>query len=133
MRPRLAVAVAAGRLATFFSRSLGVGGGTTAPGHLVRVLDPQIIASLASRIPVGTVVVTGTNGKTTTTRMISTLLRKAGLRVMHNRSGANLIPGIASTLVNGFSLTGNHKDVGFQWMRPHSRRSGVSFAPGCAC
>jgi UDP-N-acetylmuramyl tripeptide synthase len=83
------------------------------PGHLVRVLDPQIIASLASRIPVGTVVVTGTNGKTTTTRMISTLLRKAGLRVMHNRSGANLIPGIASTLVNGFSLTGKPQgDVG---------------------
>lgn len=90
-----------------------MGGGTTAPGHLVRVLDPHVIANLASSIPQGTIVVTGTNGKTTTSRMISTLLRKAGFEVMHNRSGANLIPGIASTLVNNSSLLGSPKgDVG---------------------
>ncbi len=113
MRPRLAAAVAAGQLATFLSRRLGVGGGTTAPGHLVRALDPGAVASIATRIPRGTIVVTGTNGKTTTSRMISTLLRKAGLRVMHNRSGANLIVGIASTLVNGSTLAGNPRaDVG---------------------
>lgn len=113
MRPRLVAAVAAGQFATFLSRSLGIGGGTTAPGHLVRILDPRAISNLAARIPRGSIVVTGTNGKTTTSRMISTLLRKAGLRVMHNRSGANLIPGIASTLVNHFSLAGRPRgDVG---------------------
>ncbi len=113
MHPRLAAAVAAGQLATFVVRRLGVGGGTTAPGHLVRALDPNAIASIATRIPRGTIVVTGTNGKTTTSRMISTLLRKASLRVMHNRSGANLIAGIASTLVNGSTLAGRPKaDVG---------------------
>ncbi len=113
MGPRLVAAVAAGQLATFFSRRLGVGGGTTAPGHLVRALDPNAIAGIATRIPQGTIVVTGTNGKTTTTRMISTVLKKAGLRVMHNRSGANLISGIASTLVNGSSLAGKPRaDVG---------------------
>ncbi len=109
MRPRLAAAVVAGQLTTFVSRRLGVGGGTTAPGHLVRALDPGAIASIATRIPQGTIVVTGTNGKTTTSRMISTLLRKAGLRVLHNRSGANLISGIASTLVNGSTITGRPK------------------------
>ncbi|MHB8992563.1 MAG: MurT ligase domain-containing protein [Chloroflexota bacterium] len=113
MRPRLAAAVAAGQLATVLSRRLGVGGGTTAPGHLARALDPDAISSISSRIPRGSILVTGTNGKTTTTRMISTLLRKAGLRVMHNRSGANLIAGIASTLVNQSTLTGWPKgDVG---------------------
>ncbi len=113
MGARLAAAVAAGRFATILSRSLGVGGGTTAPGHLVRILDPGAISSIAARIPRGSIVVTGTNGKTTTTRMISMLLGKAGLRVMHNRSGANLIPGIASTLVNHASLLGSpNGDVG---------------------
>ncbi|MGE5619423.1 MAG: MurT ligase domain-containing protein [Sphingomonadaceae bacterium] len=113
MRPRLTAAVAAGRLATVLSRRLGVGGGTTAPGHLVRVLDPSAVSSIAARISRGSIVVTGTNGKTTTTRMISTLLRKAGLRVMHNRSGANLMAGIASALVNHSTLAGRPMgDVG---------------------
>ncbi|HEX2988095.1 MAG TPA: Mur ligase family protein, partial [Chloroflexota bacterium] len=113
MHPRLAAAVAAGQLATLLSRRLGIGGGTTAPGHLVRVLDPGAVSSIAAGIPSGSIVVTGTNGKTTTSRMISTLLRRAGLSVMHNRSGANLIAGITSTLVNGSSLAGHPRaDVG---------------------
>jgi lipid II isoglutaminyl synthase (glutamine-hydrolysing) len=113
MHPRLAAAVAAGQFATLLSRRLGIGGGTTAPGHLVRVLDPGAVSAIAAGIPSGSIVVTGTNGKTTTSRMISTLLRRAGLRVMHNRSGANLIAGITSTLVNGSSLAGRPRaDVG---------------------
>ncbi len=109
MHPRLAAAVAAGRLATVLSRRLHVGGGTTAPGHLVRALDPKAVSSLARRIPRGCILVTGTNGKTTTARMISTILRKAGLGAIHNRSGANLISGIASALVNESTLTGHPK------------------------
>lgn len=113
MRPRLAAAVAAGQLATLLSRRLGVGGGTTAPGHLVSLLDPGAISTIAARISRGCIAVTGTNGKTTTTRMISTVLKNADLRVTHNRSGANLLPGIASTLVNASSLAGNPRaDVG---------------------
>jgi len=113
MHPRLAVAVAAGQFATLLSRRLGIGGGTTAPGHLVRVLDPGAVSAIAAGIPSGSIVVTGTNGKTTTSRMISTVLRKAGLQVMHNRSGANLIAGITSTLVNGSTLAGRPRaDVG---------------------
>jgi len=106
MRPRLVAAVVAGRLVTLLSRTFGLGGGTTAPGHLVRFLDPQAICDMAARIPRGSIVVTGTNGKTTTSRMISTVLQKAGLRVIHNRSGANLIVGIASALVNDSTLSG---------------------------
>jgi lipid II isoglutaminyl synthase (glutamine-hydrolysing) len=113
MRPRLTAAVAAGRFATLLSRRLGTGGGTTAPGHVVRILDPGALSSIATRLPMGSIVVTGTNGKTTTTRMISTVLRQAGMRLIHNRSGANLITGITAALVNESTLTGMPKaDVG---------------------
>jgi lipid II isoglutaminyl synthase (glutamine-hydrolysing) len=107
MRPRLAVAVAAGQFATLLSRRLHIGGGTTAPGHVVRALDPAAVATIASRLPRGSIVVTGTNGKTTTTRMISAILQEAGLHVVHNRSGANLLTGITSALVNQSSLLGH--------------------------
>ena len=61
----------------------------------------------------GSIVVTGTNGKTTTTRMISTVLKKAGMKVIHNRSGANLITGITAALVSESTLGGRPKaDVG---------------------
>jgi lipid II isoglutaminyl synthase (glutamine-hydrolysing) len=113
MRPRLTAAVAAGRFATLLSRRLGAGGGTTAPGHVVRILDPEAVSSIAARLPRGSIVVTGTNGKTTTTRMISTVLRKSGMRLIHNRSGANLITGITAALVNESTLGGVPKaDVG---------------------
>ena len=113
MRPRLAAAVAAGQFATLLSRRLHIGGGTTVPGHVVRMLDPGAVSAIASRLPYGSIVVTGTNGKTTTTRMVSTVLRKAGLRVMHNRSGANLLTGITATLVNQSTLWGSPRaDVG---------------------
>ena len=79
----------------------------------MRALDPRAISCISGRLPQGSVIITGTNGKTTTSRMISTVLAKAGLRVAHNRSGANLIAGIASTLVNEATLLGKPKaDVG---------------------
>jgi UDP-N-acetylmuramyl tripeptide synthase len=90
-----------------------MGGGTTIPGHVVRIVDPGAVAAVSSRIPKGSIVVTGTNGKTTTTRMISTILNRARLRVMHNRSGANLMTGITTTLINNATLSGRPRaDVG---------------------
>ncbi len=77
------------------------------------MIAPKAISEIASRLALGSIVVTGTNGKTTTTRMISTVLRKGGLRVMHNRSGANLLTGITATLINQSSLGGTPRaDVG---------------------
>lgn len=113
MRPRLTAAVAAGQIAAVLSRRLHMGGGTTVPGHVVRLLDPRAVTSIAGMIPRGAIVVTGTNGKTTTTRMISTVLHAASLRVMHNRSGANLMTGITTTLINHSTLLGHPTaDVG---------------------
>jgi len=63
--------------------------------------DPRLLERLASRLGQGCVVVTGTNGKTTSARMIAGVLRQAGLRPVHNRSGANLIEGVTTALVPG--------------------------------
>jgi UDP-N-acetylmuramyl tripeptide synthase len=54
----------------------------------------------------GSIVVTGTNGKTTTSRMIASILRLQGLRVVHNRSGANMIAGVTSALLDVSGLAG---------------------------
>lgn len=102
LRFALILAKSAARL----SRGLRVGGGTTLPGRLARRVYPGILETLASQLPRGTVVVSGTNGKTTTARLVTEMLREAGLRTVHNRAGANLPSGIASALVEAADLRG---------------------------
>jgi UDP-N-acetylmuramyl tripeptide synthase len=94
----LAVEAAALRAAGSLSRLAGRGGGTTLPGKLLWKLDPGAIDRLARRLSQGSVLVSATNGKTTTTAMVAELLRP-GMLVTHNSSGANLVSGIASTLL----------------------------------
>ena len=77
------------RAAGSLSRLAGRGGGTTLPGKLLWKLDPEGIDRLASRLPQGSVLVSATNGKTTTTAMAAELLAPQA-RLAHNRSGANL-------------------------------------------
>ncbi|MBI4321135.1 MAG: Mur ligase family protein [Chloroflexi bacterium] len=103
---RLAAAVAAGKGVAFLSRHLNLGGGTTFPGEVTRRIDARALEKMAARLREGSVVVTGTNGKTTTSRMIANILRESGLRPVHNRSGANLITGVTSALLNSASLFG---------------------------
>jgi lipid II isoglutaminyl synthase (glutamine-hydrolysing) len=81
-------------------------GGTALPGLLAHSLDPHILNNLTARLPSGSLVVTGTNGKTTTTRLISTILDQAGLKVVNNRSGSNLIRGLISTLLTESNIQG---------------------------
>jgi UDP-N-acetylmuramyl tripeptide synthase len=94
MRALLPLVRAAGTL----SRVAGRGGGTTIPGKLLWKLDPAAIDALAARLPQGSVAVSATNGKTTTTAMVAEILRPH-LRVAHNDSGANLVSGVASALL----------------------------------
>jgi UDP-N-acetylmuramyl tripeptide synthase len=100
MRPPLPLALeaAAVRAAGALSRLAGRGGGTTLPGKLLWKLDPGAIDALARRLPRGSVAVSATNGKTTTTAMAAEILRPH-VRVAHNDSGANLVSGVASTLL----------------------------------
>jgi UDP-N-acetylmuramyl tripeptide synthase len=94
----LALESAALRVAGKLSRLTGRGGGTTLPGKLLWKLDPGAIDRLARRLPEGSVLISATNGKTTTTAMVAQILRPR-LRVAHNNSGANLVSGVASTLL----------------------------------
>jgi UDP-N-acetylmuramyl tripeptide synthase len=80
------------------SRLFGAGGGTTLPGKVLWKAHPGAIDRLAGELPQGAVLVSATNGKTTTAAMAAAILR-ARLRLAHNASGANLVSGIASALL----------------------------------
>jgi lipid II isoglutaminyl synthase (glutamine-hydrolysing) len=90
---RRTAAVWAGKATGALSRMSRRGGGTTLPGDVARAIDPAVLRKLTSDLTEGSIVITGTNGKTTTARLISTLLEGLGKRVVSNRSGANLIFG----------------------------------------
>src|SRR6188768_117630 len=94
--PRLMLAVNAARGVSTASRKLGRGGGTAAPGLVADRIDPDLLGKLSARLSRGAVVVAGTNGKTTTSRMIADLLEADGAQVVHNRSGSNLVRGVAA-------------------------------------
>src|SRR5262249_52937943 len=79
--PRAVLAVIAGRMAGALSRRLHLGGGTSIVGVVARRLYPRIVEHLASQLAYGSVTVTGTNGKTTTSSFIGAILSNAGLRV----------------------------------------------------
>ncbi|HUZ15445.1 MAG TPA: MurT ligase domain-containing protein [Gaiellaceae bacterium] len=94
----LGLEIAVARGVGGLSRRLGRGGGTTIPGKLLAALDPGAIDRLAARLPAGCVVVSATNGKTTSTAMAAEILRPLH-RLAHNSAGANLVSGIASSLL----------------------------------
>src|SRR5271154_1888287 len=75
---RLALALAAGKAAGTASKILGSGGGTSFPGAVARMIDPRVLQKVAAASDAHTVVVTGSNGKTTTCRMLAALAQAAG-------------------------------------------------------
>jgi UDP-N-acetylmuramyl tripeptide synthase len=97
--PTRAAAVSAGKSVRYLSRALGRGGGTALPGRVANRLDPGLLTSLARDLPNGCALVTGTNGKTTTTRIVAEAARAAGLYVITNPEGSNLTSGIATALL----------------------------------
>jgi UDP-N-acetylmuramyl tripeptide synthase len=86
-------------------------GGTSLPGRLLMRLDPRALGRLGSRLPLGSAIVTGTNGKTTTAAMTATILERRGVRLVHNRAGANMAGGVTSALLGaagrGRRMTGD--------------------------
>ena len=103
---RTAAAVIAGKGAALASRLLGRGGGTALPGLVAERFDPNIVAHLGQQLGRGRVLVTGTNGKTTTSRIVARALEEGGLSYLHNREGSNLMRGIASALLTASWPTG---------------------------
>src|SRR5207245_9476877 len=106
---RKTAAVWAGKATGTLSRITGRGGGTTRPGDVARAIDPKILTRLAQDLTYGSVVITGTNGKTTTARLLSWLLEGAGHRVVSNRAGANLIFGATAAALNRAGTDGRLK------------------------
>jgi len=96
--------VLAGKLARFATRLRG--GGSAFPGYLTNRLAPTLLPTLAGQFRYGVVFVLGSNGKTTTTHMISEVLRAHGLTVFTNPTGANLPQGVTSALLADATLTG---------------------------
>jgi lipid II isoglutaminyl synthase (glutamine-hydrolysing) len=75
------------------------GGGTSVPGKLLMRLDRGAIGTLGARMRQGSVLVSATNGKTTTAAMAACIFEQAGVPLVYNRSGANMAGGIATTLL----------------------------------
>jgi UDP-N-acetylmuramyl tripeptide synthase len=92
-------AAVAGRAVGRLSRFMHLGSGSTLPGRVVQAVDHGFLARRGAALADGSVVVSGTNGKTTTASMLQTILRAEGLSLVANRSGSNLRGGVVSAFV----------------------------------
>ena len=106
MDPSDTVAVVAGKLSARAIRLLGAGLGSNLPGKLARRFAPHVLTNLSQQAKSGIIAVTGTNGKSTTSGLLSSILRAAGLELVHNKQGANLVAGITASLVESASWSG---------------------------
>lgn len=82
------------------------GNGSALPGLFVEKIDPHFIRRTLGSLPQGVVLVSGTNGKTTTTKMVVELLKRQGLTVFTNRTGSNFTRGVAAALLEDISISG---------------------------
>jgi len=83
------------------------GGGSALPGLFVEKIDPDFVARTLKHLPRGIAIISGTNGKTTTTKMVVELLRGQGLNVFTNRTGSNFTRGVAAALLSEVDIYGN--------------------------
>jgi UDP-N-acetylmuramyl tripeptide synthase len=97
------VAVVAGKLAQRAARRFGHGG-TAIPGLVAERIDARFVAHLARQLD-DVILITGTNGKTTTARMIADIAQRDGRTVIHNRAGSNLMRGIGAALIDAAGPT----------------------------
>lgn len=97
-------AIWAGKIAKMLSVIKG-GSGSALPGVVALKMDNQVLRYLAKQIP-SIILVTGTNGKTTTSSLLAAMLRESGKRVLTNAEGANMITGVTSAMINQASLIG---------------------------
>ena len=101
---RLFLAVLLAKLVRFAARLRG--GGSAFPGLVLLRLIPDVLRRSLEPLPRGVIFVTGSNGKSTTTAMLVSVLRAHGVRVFSNPAGGNLPQGLASALVGQLSLSG---------------------------
>ncbi len=99
-------AVLLGKATVWLSRLLAKGKGSSLPGLVALRIYPDVLKALAGQVRRGTIMVTGTNGKTTTNNMIARIASGAGCAVVANREGANLITGVTTAFIKKATLFG---------------------------
>lgn len=85
------------------------GGGSALPGLVVEKLDPNYLKKSLANLPFGVVVISGTNGKTTTTKIVVELLESAGLKVFTNKTGSNFTRGVIASMLAENNISGKIK------------------------
>lgn len=82
------------------------GGGSALPGLVIERTNPNFVKKILSKLPYGVVVVSGTNGKTTTTKIVTELLEANGLKVFTNKTGSNFVRGVISAILKEIKISG---------------------------
>jgi len=110
---RSLLAILAAKAALKANRLTG-SGGSSFPGLIAKKIDNNILEKMVlNNFPKGVIVVTGTNGKTTTTKLIANILEEAGITYVHNRTGSNMERGLISTLAENSDISAKiSADVG---------------------
>lgn len=88
----------------FAVKRLNIGAGTNFPGKIARKIAPDILSYLIRQVKKEIIVVTGTNGKTTTSGFIASILAKANHKTAHNRKGANMLSGLTAAIIQDSSF-----------------------------
>ncbi len=103
MSLRSSVALAAGRASAWGLKNIARRSASQLPGRVALSLDPQLLRELAPKATKGSIVVCGTNGKTTTNNMLAAAVEAGGQRVLCNRAGANMLAGVVAAMLPGAS------------------------------
>lgn len=107
---RLYLSLILGKSIGKITRTLNIGAGASAPGHYALKLNPSLVDDLIKLIPEN-IIITGTNGKTTTSKLLSGFASQEGKNVIRNKTGSNLERGIASELISKSNILGEVKNV----------------------
>jgi len=100
------LAIFTGKIIACLSKLFPFIGGTALPGLIALKIDPQLIKKFHQSNQLKSIIITGTNGKTTTSHLTSHILTTAGKKFIHNKTGSNLLRGIASVLITNASFFG---------------------------
>lgn len=103
---RYVPAVLIGRTVRWAARKRKPGGGAAMPGVVVNAIAPNFLPKTLASFPQGLVVVTGTAGKSTTTRLLAAIVSAHGVKVFTNPSTANIAQGLTSAIISTSSLSG---------------------------
>lgn len=111
-----------GKIISRLLRLFSSKGGTALPGLIALRINPNLINQIVKKNQLKSIIITGTNGKTTTSRLLGSMLQAQNLPFLHNRSGSNLLRGIAAALINQSDISGRIK---VKLARPDSARLAI--------